>query len=132
MPKVRTTISPTEELDVGDAELLDLRRRGLVLEGTRAHTDEGLTAAAVRQVLGENPAAPAAPATSPAPAPPTPKPTRQRRARASRRGATTAVADTPAPAPDATTSAAPTDPGDTSAAGDSTATDAPSGQNQES
>jgi hypothetical protein len=61
---LRTTINPTEEITVDDREALDLERMGLVLTGTRATTDEGLTAAAVRQVTAppeapdEDPASP--------------------------------------------------------------------------
>lgn len=52
MVKLRTTIEPTKELDVEPSEAADLKAMGLVLEGTRATTDEGLTEAAIRQVTG--------------------------------------------------------------------------------
>lgn len=88
MNKIRTTISPTQEIEVSDAELTDLQRRGLVLEGTRAHTEAGLTKAAVRQVLADDPDESAPPTATP-------------------------------PSPGATD------------AGNTTTTEAPSGQNQE-
>lgn len=50
MQTLRTTINPTEEITVDDREATDLEAYGVVLTGTRAKTDEGLTAAAVRQV----------------------------------------------------------------------------------
>jgi hypothetical protein len=46
MPKLRTTIEPEKELEVSEAEALDLERLGLVLD-TRATTDEGARRAAV-------------------------------------------------------------------------------------
>jgi hypothetical protein len=49
VPKIRTTITPTEEIDVSQAEADYLESQGLVLKGTRAHTPGGLQAAAVRQ-----------------------------------------------------------------------------------
>lgn len=49
MPMIRDTIDPTREREVSDAEALALERMGLLLTGTRARTDEGLRAAAVRQ-----------------------------------------------------------------------------------
>lgn len=51
MPTIRDTIDPTREREVSDVEALDLERQGVVLTGTRAKTDEGLRAAAVRQVM---------------------------------------------------------------------------------
>lgn len=51
MVKLRTTINPTEELDVSPAEATDLKAMGLVLK-SQATTDKGLTSAAVRQVTG--------------------------------------------------------------------------------
>lgn len=36
MPTVRTTMQPHVELEVGDAEYLDLQRQGLLLEDTPA------------------------------------------------------------------------------------------------
>lgn len=50
MTKIRTTMQPTVEIDVGDAELRDLTLQGLVLTGTQATTDTGLEAAALRQI----------------------------------------------------------------------------------
>lgn len=38
MPTVRTTIQPHVELEVGDAEYLDLKRQGLLVEGAPAAT----------------------------------------------------------------------------------------------
>ena len=48
MHKVRTTIDPETEIEVDDAELLDLTRQGLILD-TTAKTDEGARRAAIRQ-----------------------------------------------------------------------------------
>lgn len=53
MQTLRTTINPTEEITVDDREAVDLEAMGLVLTGTRATTDDGLTKAALRQVTGE-------------------------------------------------------------------------------
>lgn len=50
MPLVRTTMNPTTEIYVSDAAADDMAAQGVLLEGTRATTDEGLTAAAIRQV----------------------------------------------------------------------------------
>lgn len=50
MVMIRDTIDPTRQRDVSAVEALDLQRQGLLLSGTRAVTDEGLRAAAVRQV----------------------------------------------------------------------------------
>lgn len=80
MPLIRDTIDPLREREVSDEEYLDLSRQGLVLTGTRAHTPEGLRAAAVRQVeqrqaeaFAANNPAPAAPAEYDDPTPdPTP------------------------------------------------------------
>jgi hypothetical protein len=82
MPLIRTTIEPTREIDVSDAEFTDHRRRGTLLENTRAKTDEGLIAAALRQTgaVVDDPA----PASAPTPA------AKPRRARASRRRGSTA------------------------------------------
>jgi hypothetical protein len=60
MPIIRDTIDPTREREVSDAEFTDLERQNVVLTGTRAKTDEGLRAAAVRQVQGTQAAAYAA------------------------------------------------------------------------
>lgn len=49
MTKVRTTINPTTEIDVDDAELRDLTGYGLILK-TQATTDDGLANAARRQI----------------------------------------------------------------------------------
>jgi hypothetical protein len=120
MTKIRTTIEPTREIDVSDAELKDLRHRGVVLEGTRAKTDEGFIQAALRQtgaLVDDDEPAPAAPA-------PAAKPRRPRASR--RRGAPAAAATAPASSPDGG-DAPPPDAG--GAAGD---TDAPSGQSEES
>lgn len=38
MPTVRTTIQPHVELEVSDAEYLDLKRQGLLIEETAAAT----------------------------------------------------------------------------------------------
>ena len=38
MPTVRTTMQPDREIDVDDAEYLDLQRQGLLVEDT-AHED---------------------------------------------------------------------------------------------
>lgn len=51
MVKLRTTINPTEVLDVDDGEAADLKAMGLVLK-SQATTDKGLISAAVRQVTG--------------------------------------------------------------------------------
>lgn len=53
MPLIRDTINPTNEREVSPEEALDLERYGVLLDTskTRAKTDEGLRAAAVRQVL---------------------------------------------------------------------------------
>lgn len=53
MPTIRTTFVPDREIEVGEAELLDLQRQGLVLE-TKATTDEGARKAAVRQTEKES------------------------------------------------------------------------------
>lgn len=50
MPLIRDTIDPTREREVSEVEALSLERMGLLLTGTRARTDDGLRAAAVRQV----------------------------------------------------------------------------------
>jgi hypothetical protein len=47
--KVRTTIQPDQELEVGPQEYADLKGQGLLLN-TKATTDEGARRAAVRQV----------------------------------------------------------------------------------
>jgi hypothetical protein len=115
MTLIRTTIEPLREIDVSDAELTDLRRRNLVLEGTRATTDEGLTRAALRQtgaITDDDP--------EPTPAPrPRRAAARPRRARA----AAAAPAAGGAPPPDAGATADGTTPTDS---------DAPSGQSEES
>lgn len=61
MQTLRTTIDPTREITVDDREAADLEALGVVLKGTRATTDEGLTAAALKQT-GATPDAPATPA----------------------------------------------------------------------
>lgn len=48
--RIRTTMTPTVEQEVSEATADDLRAQGVLLEGTRATTDEGLTRAALRQV----------------------------------------------------------------------------------
>lgn len=53
MPKLRTTNRPQDELDVSDAEALDLHRFGLVLD-TKATTDEGVRRAAVNATKKES------------------------------------------------------------------------------
>lgn len=72
MPLIRDTLDPTREREVSDEEALDLERMGLLLDQsvTRARTDEGLRAAAVRQVLDRqvDRAAEAAPTVPVAPA----------------------------------------------------------------
>lgn len=65
MQTLRTTINPTEEITVDDREAADLEAYGVVLTGTRATTDDGLTAAAVRQVAETATAAAAEPPTEP-------------------------------------------------------------------
>lgn len=50
MQKLRTTINPDAEIEVDDREAADLDRMGLVLKGTSATTEQGLNAAATRQV----------------------------------------------------------------------------------
>lgn len=50
MPKIRTTFMPGEELDVDEHEESELRALGVVLENTRATTEQGLQKAAQRQV----------------------------------------------------------------------------------
>lgn len=52
--KIRTTIQPDVELEVDDAELLDLQRLGLVLK-TKASTDAGARKAAEKQVAAPEP-----------------------------------------------------------------------------
>lgn len=52
--KLRTTMRPTEELEVSPEEATDLQRMGLVLD-TKATTEKGLIAAAQRQVAGQQP-----------------------------------------------------------------------------
>lgn len=121
MTLIRTTIEPTREIDASEAEITDHRRRGTLLENTRAKTDEGLIAAALRQtgaLVDDDPA----PAPAPAPA------AKPRRPRAPRRRGTPAAAAT-APAGDAP-------PPDAGARADddnpSTTDNAPSGQSEES
>lgn len=46
--KVRTTMQPDIELEVGEAEFLDLQRQKLLVE-TKATTPEGIRKAAVAQ-----------------------------------------------------------------------------------
>jgi len=46
--KVRTTIRPLEELEVGPEEYLDLQRLGFLFD-TKATTDDGLQTAAEKQ-----------------------------------------------------------------------------------
>lgn len=48
VPKIRTTIRPTDELDVSEQEATDLGRLGLLLD-TNATTEAGLLNAANRQ-----------------------------------------------------------------------------------
>ena len=50
MPVVRTTMRPLEPINVTEAQYDDLAAQKVLLEGTRATTDEGLTEAALRQV----------------------------------------------------------------------------------
>jgi hypothetical protein len=116
MTVIRTTIEPLREIDVSDAELTDMRRRGVILE-TRAKTDDGLIAAALRQTGAVTDDPPADPA--PAPRPRRPRAARPRRTRA----AAAAPADGGAPPPDAGATADGTTPTDS---------DAPSGQSEES
>lgn len=47
--KIRTTITPDEEIEVDDGEYLDLERNGLILKPTKATTSEGLQRAAINQ-----------------------------------------------------------------------------------
>ncbi len=47
--KVRVTMNPEVEIEVGDAELLDLERQGLVLH-TKATSESAVRQAAVKQV----------------------------------------------------------------------------------
>lgn len=49
MPKIRTTFRPEDELDVTEAEELDLRRLGVVLD-TKATTDEGARRVAEKKI----------------------------------------------------------------------------------
>lgn len=120
---IRTTHRPTVELEVSDAELADLTRRGQVLD-TRATTDEGLTRAALRQTgaLVEDAPAPAATASPRKAAP---------RKRASRsRSSATAPAAT-ATAPDAGTSAAPDEAASASSTDTATTEQAAAGGQEE-
>lgn len=48
MPKIHTTLEPEKELDVSEAEALDLERMGLLVK-TAATTPEGVRRAAERQ-----------------------------------------------------------------------------------
>lgn len=58
MPKIRTTMRPDEELDVSDQEADHLRAIGVLLEGTKATTEQGLLKAAERQVAASTPEQP--------------------------------------------------------------------------
>lgn len=53
MPTLRTTNEPEKELEVSEAEALDLHRFGIVLE-TRATTEEGARRAAVNATKKES------------------------------------------------------------------------------
>ena len=63
MPKIRTTMRPDLELDVDDAEYLDLQRQGLLVEEDSGQDVPPATAApaAPEQRASQTPAASAAP-----------------------------------------------------------------------
>jgi hypothetical protein len=45
MPTIRTTMRPDKEIEVGDAEYLDLQRQGLLVEETATEDVPSATAA---------------------------------------------------------------------------------------
>lgn len=55
---VRTTMQPDREIEVGDADYLDLQRQGLLIEETPAPTPEPAPAASVAPAK-KTPAGPA-------------------------------------------------------------------------
>lgn len=59
--KVRTTMQPDKEIEVGDAEYLDLQRQGLLVEED-AHAD--VPPATAAPAAPQTPAAPKKPGTS--------------------------------------------------------------------
>ncbi|GGW15748.1 hypothetical protein GCM10018980_51880 [Streptomyces capoamus] len=69
MPKIRTTMRPDLELDVDDAEYLDLQRQGLLLEEDTAEEVPPATAAPAAPEPAPQPAAVAPKKTGPAAGP---------------------------------------------------------------
>jgi len=53
--KIRLTIRPDDEIEVGEREYVHLKRQGLVLN-TKATTDEGARKAALKQTEAPAPA----------------------------------------------------------------------------
>ena len=64
MPTIRTTMQPDRELDVSDAEYLDLQRQGLLVEEDATETVPPATAAPAMPSDPEPAQAQAAPSTT--------------------------------------------------------------------
>lgn len=62
MPTVRTTMQPDREIEVDDAEYVDLQRQGLLVEDDHAPVAEPEPTAPAAPAAPEQPAAAAAPA----------------------------------------------------------------------
>lgn len=57
MPTVRTTMQPDKELEVGDAEYLDLQRQGLLVEKDSSESVPPATAAPANPAKKTSPGA---------------------------------------------------------------------------